>query len=71
VASRREPALAFAPDAKPVSPVLDKDGKVYAAGGHLLDLHGICPKGDLMSILLTIYYTPVEPQPSDAVISTR
>jgi hypothetical protein len=59
-------------DAKPVSPVLDKDGKMYAAGGHLLDLHGVCPKGDSMEILLTIYYTPAEPQPSDTpVISAR
>jgi hypothetical protein len=28
------------------------------AGPNMLDLHGWCPKGDRVSIMLTIYYTP-------------
>jgi hypothetical protein len=49
-----------AADAKPIKPILDPSGKVYAAEGDLIDLHGIC-YGGAVRMLLTIYYTPLRP----------
>jgi hypothetical protein len=46
-----------ASDARPIKPIRDASGIVYAAQGDLIDLHGIC-YGGAVRVLLTIYYTP-------------
>lgn len=43
-------------EATPVVPQYDAKGTMVAASGQLLDLHGHCSKGDLVTIMLTIYF---------------
>jgi hypothetical protein len=45
-------------DAAPIKPVQDAAGKMVAAGGDLLDLHGQCYGGSAI-VYLTLYYTPI------------
>jgi hypothetical protein len=47
-------------DARPVAFIRDRDGKVVAANGDLLDLHGACFDPGAVTILLTIYYSPAD-----------
>ena len=54
-----------AKDAKPVTYLYDKDGKIYGARGDLLDIHGICFGGGPVTILMTLYYVSATEETSD------
>jgi hypothetical protein len=43
--------------AKPLQYFRNDKGEVYRVDGDLLDLHGHCPKGDVVSVMLTVYFT--------------
>ena len=47
-------------DAKPITPIRDSDGKVVAASGDLIDLHGACFDPGAVTVLLTVYYSPMD-----------
>ena len=43
--------------AQPLQYQRNDKGEVYRITGDLLDLHGHCPKSDVVSIMLTVYFT--------------
>ena len=49
--------------ASPVTINRNEKGEIVSMSGDLLDLHGWCPKDEVVGIMLTVYYTTVEQRP--------
>jgi hypothetical protein len=50
-------------DARPVTVNRNANGEIVSMSGDLLDLHGWCPKDEVVGIMLTVYYTALEQRP--------
>jgi hypothetical protein len=46
--------------ARPVTVNRNEKGEITSMSGDFIDLHGCCPKGDVVGIMLTVYYTSLE-----------
>jgi hypothetical protein len=50
-------------EARPVSVNRNEKGEIVSMSGDLLDLHGWCPKDEVLGVMLTVYYTSIERSP--------
>jgi hypothetical protein len=53
-------------DARPVTVNRNEKGQIVSMSGDLLDLHGWCPKDEVVGIMLTVYYTGLEQTPESS-----